>query len=44
MEIKLQNLVSITESKVGEKRNKLLNRAIGKRVVFVDDDDVVSED
>ena len=31
------------QTTVGEKRNKLLNRAKGERIIFVDDDDLVTE-
>lgn len=41
VEIRISSRMDIN---IGEKRNSLLSQATGKYVVFIDDDDIVSED
>ena len=43
-EVEILTLIDIREATTGFKRNTLLNKSKGKFIVFVDDDDLVSDD
>jgi glycosyltransferase involved in cell wall biosynthesis len=43
-DVELLCLIDNKKMMLGEKRNKLVNMAVGEYVVFVDDDDVISDD